>query len=521
MNEKNQTAKKNPNQSNFSPNTIAHTINLAIVGGGRACKFFLDLLLSESFTYLKINIIGVCDINPEAEGLVLAEKLGIYTTNNFQDLFKIKDLDSIIELTGKKEVLLEIIRLRPKGVGVLEHNIGRLMRRLFEVDQRLRSAEEQLVFEKNFSFFLIQQSTAAIVILNTDFEIVETNDPYLKAVNKSKEDVIGGYCYEISHGYKVPCSSSRPDMKCPLVETLRTGRSAHVIHEHPESGGHFKFCNLVTYPLRDQNGEIYQIIEVWRDITDQLSYRWDKRVKELKSDLQKLVQEDRMISLGKLVASCVHEINNPIQGLMTFTYLMQEILAEGKPNPEDLEQFKNHLSFMSKELERCGNIVSGLLSFSRETPREFKETDLNDVLNSVISLTRHKMELRNIDLTTRLYPGLLMIKGDDRELQQCFLNLIFNAIEAMVPGGGQLRIISELKRDKKNVRVEVQDTGYGISEENLEHIFDPFFTTKGEGKGTGLGLSIVYGVTKNHKGKIKINSKVGEGSSFVLEFPAL
>ncbi|MBW2671403.1 MAG: PAS domain-containing sensor histidine kinase, partial [Deltaproteobacteria bacterium] len=96
------------------------------MGGGKACKFFLDLLLSESFTYLKINIIGVCDINPEAEGLVLAKELGIYTTSNFQDLFKIKDLDSIIELTGKKEVLLEIIRLRPKGVGVLEHNIGRL-----------------------------------------------------------------------------------------------------------------------------------------------------------------------------------------------------------------------------------------------------------------------------------------------------------------------------------------------------------------------------------------------------------
>jgi len=520
MNEKNPTAKKNPDKSIFSPNTIAHTINLAIVGGGRACKFFLDLLLSESFTYLKINIIGVCDINPEAEGLVLAKELEIYTTNNFQDLFKIKDLDSIIELTGKKDVLLEIIRLRPKGVGVLEHNIGRLMRRLFEVDQRLRSAEELLVFEKNFSDFLIQQSTGAIVILNTDFEIVETNDAYLKTVNKSKEEVLGGHCYEISHGYKVPCSSSRPDMKCPLVETLRTGRSAHVIHEHPEPGGHFKFCNLVTYPLRDQNGEIYRIIEVWRDLTEQLSYRWDKQVKELKSDLQKLVQEDRMISLGKLAASCAHEINNPIQGLLTFSDLMQDILTEGKPSSEDVEQFKKHLSFMSKELVRCGNIISGLLSFARESPKEYKEIDLNDVLNSVITLTHHKMELRNVDLTTRLYPGLLMIKGDDRELQQCFLNLIFNAIEAM-PGGGQLRIISELKRDKKNVRVEVQDTGYGISKENLEHIFDPFFTTKGVGEGTGLGLSIVYGITKNHKGKIEMNSKVGEGSSFVLEFPAL
>jgi signal transduction histidine kinase len=305
-----------------------------------------------------------------------------------------------------------------------------------------------------------------------------------------------------------------------MVETLRTGMSSHVIHEHPHPNQGSTFCNLVAYPLRNHNGEIFRIIEVWRDITDKLSYSWTKQIKEIKSNLQTLVQEDRMISLGKLVASCVHEINNPIQGLMTFTHLMQEILAEEKPSPEDLEQFKQHLSFMSKELERCGNIVSGLLSFSRETPKEFKSIDINDVLNTVISLTRHKMELRNVTLTTRLYPGLLMIRGDEREMQQCFLNLIFNAIEAM-PKGGQLQIISELQSEKNNPRIEIRDTGYGIPKENLEHIFDPFYTTKREGEGTGLGLSIVYGITKNHKGKIKVNSNVGEGSSFVLTFPSL
>jgi signal transduction histidine kinase len=303
-----------------------------------------------------------------------------------------------------------------------------------------------------------------------------------------------------------------------MVETLRTGMSSHVIHEHPHPGKGSTFCNLNALPLLDENGEIHQIIEVWRDITEEVSNSWTKHIKEIKSDLQKLVQEDRMISLGKLVASCVHEINNPIQGLMTFTYLMQEILSEGRPRPEDIEQFKNHLSFMSKELERCGNIVSGLLSFSRETPKEFKEVDLNDVLNSVISLTRHKMELFNVELTTRLHQGLLIVQGDERELQQCFLNLIFNAIEAM-PSGGKLQIISELEKDNKNVRIEIRDTGYGISKKNIEHIFDPFFTTKGEGEGTGLGLSIVYGITKNHKGNISVNSRVGEGSSFVLTFP--
>jgi signal transduction histidine kinase len=128
------------------------------------------------------------------------------------------------------------------------------------------------------------------------------------------------------------------------------------------------------------------------------------------------------------------------------------------------------------------------------------------------------MELRNVHLIVQLCPEFLTIQGDERELQQCFLNLIFNAIEAM-PKGGKLQIISELDSEKKNARIEIRDTGYGIPKENLNNIFDPFFTTKGEGEGTGLGLSIVYGITKNHKGQISVDSKAGEGSSFVLAFP--
>jgi len=518
MKEKNQTNKYSTAKSLFLTDGMIHAINLAIVGGGRACKYFIEFIRDNPFPFLDINIVGVVDINPEAEGFVLAKELEIYTTTNFRDLFNIKELDSIIELTGRREVLLDIIRLRPKGVGVIEHNIGRLLRNLFDIDERLQLTEHQLIVEKMFSEFLIQQSTAAIVILNTDFTVVETNEAYLKAVKKSKEEVIGAHCYKISHGYSAPCSSSQPEMECPMVETLRTGISAHVIHEHLSPEGQLRYCNIVTYPLKDQNGEIFRIIEVWRDITYELSHRWDKKVKELKSDLQKLVQEDRMISLGKLMASCAHEINNPIQGLLTFSHLMQEILAEGNPSSEDLEQFKKHLALMSKELERCGNIVSGLLSFSRESTIEYKNIDLNEILEEVINLTCHKMKLRNVDLIARLSPGLLMIRGNDSQLQQCFLNLIFNAIAAM-PEGGQLHVLSKHDKAKKNVCVEIRDTGYGIPEENLDHIFDPFFTTKEAGEATGLGLSIVYGVTKNHGGNIKVNSKVGEGTSFVLDFP--
>ena len=501
-------------------NEISLSVNLGIVGGGKACKYFLELLGNDPFPYISINIVGVCDINPDAEGLRLAQKLGIYTTNDFKDLYKIENLDHIIELTGSREVMLEITRHRPKGIGVLEHNIGYLLRNLFDISQRLESMEQQLMVEKMASEFLIKQSAAAIVLLNPDFTIAEANEAYLKAVKKPKEEVIGSYCYQVSHGLNAPCSSSHPEMECPMVETMRSGISAHAIHEHPGPEGQPTYCGIVTFPLKNQNGEIFRVIEIWRDITEEFSYRWEKRVKHLESNLQKVVQEDRMISLGKLAASCAHEINNPIQGLLTFSHLMAELLADGKPSEKDLEQFQKHLALMSRELERCGTIVSGLLSFSRESKLEHISLDLNEMLQAVLTLTRHKMSLMSIKLITDLSLQGLMVKGDASQLQQCFLNLIFNSIEAM-PGGGELRVNSSCDSTNKLAQIQIQDTGSGIPKEKLDHIFDPFFTTKQAGEGTGLGLSIVYGILKNHKGEIQIESTVGKGSTFIVTMPTI
>jgi len=500
----------------YAPDKLA--LNVAIVGGGRACKFFLNLLENNPFPFLDIKIVAVCDINPDAEGLRMAQEMGIYTTQDFQDLFKIEGLDSVIEVTGSRGALLELIRLRPKGLGVIEHNIGRLLRSFVMLDQSLKSAQQQLLLKDMVTDFIMQHTNEPVVVMSPDFTISDANEAYLKTVERSKADVVGAHCYEVSHGLSVPCSDWAPGTGCPVEETLRTGQPAHSLHEHPTAGGKTIYCDMITYPIKNANGDIVRVVEICRDVTEELSSRINKRVEELKADMPKLIQEDRMISLGKLVSSCVHEINNPIQGLLTFCRLMQEIMAEGKPSQDDLEQFRSHLSLMSGELERCGNIVSGLLSFSREAAIERKDIDLNEILQSVITLTRHKMELQNIDLDATFSSIPLIIRGDINQMQQCFLNLIFNAFEAM-PEGGRLTMTSRLDTATKYARVEIQDTGSGIPDENLNRIFDPFFTTKGEGKGTGLGLSIVYGVVKNHKGNIEVKSELGKGSAFILTFP--
>jgi two-component system NtrC family sensor kinase len=495
-------------------------LNIAIIGGGRACRFFLEFLKKESLPDLDIHVLGVCDINPDAQGIQLARAMGIYTTQNYKDFFAIDNLDSILELTNSQELLLELIKQRPKGVGIVEHNIGRLLRLFFLTDQRMRSLEHQLLLEKMSSDILIQHSDAGILVLNTDFTVVEANEVFLKKVRKSREEVVGAFCYRISHGLDMPCPNARPDLQCPMIETLRTARSAHVIHEMPGVGFEAAYGNIVTYPLIDSHGQIIRIIEIWRDISDKIESSWGQRYKKLKREFDHLIQEDRMISLGKLAASCVHEINNPIQGLLTFADLMQSLLSEGRLGPEGVAEFREYLALMSTELERCGHIISGLLSFSRDKPSQCAIMDLNDIIRSVVDLVRHKMQIQGVALQIDLFPDPLLMNGDTHRMQQCMLNLLFNAMEAM-PNGGRLRITSKCDEKEKRIVVEIEDSGQGIAESDLDRIFEPFFTTKPDGQGTGLGLSIVYNVVKSHLGDIKVQNRQENGCRFTLTFPQL
>ncbi len=493
-------------------------LKLAIVGGGRACKFFLDMLDKESLSGLDIRILGVCDIDPEAEGLCLAAARGIFTTADFHDLFSIPGLNAIIELTNRRDVLLELVNHRPKGLGIIEHNIGRLIRHFFLTEERLKSTEAQLAGERMISDFLIRQARQRIMVLLPDLTIDDVNSAWLSALDRPREQVVGRPCHQIIHGLQAPCSHALFGYECPLLETLRTGESAHVIHEEPAVTGAPLYSEVVTYPVKNPAGEVVRVIEIWRDITRAISQRWEHREARLKSDLNRLVQEDRMISLGKLVASCVHEINNPIQGLLTFSHLIQAAVAGDTLGPADMVQMREFSALMSEELARCGQIVSGLLSFSREAPTVYRDTDLGAVLQGVIALTRHKMKLQNIDLTEDLDPGRLIVRGDKNLLQQCFLNLIFNALEAM-PTGGRLAVSARAGTEGCNACIQISDSGVGIPEDVVEHIFDPFFTTKPAGQGTGLGLSIVYGVVKDHGGRIRVTSRPEEGTRFVIYFP--
>ena len=198
---------------------------------------------------------------------------------------------------------------------------------------------------------------------------------------------------------------------------------------------------------------------------------------------------------------------------------MIKILGRGPLARENREKFQRYLELMGDETGRCSEIVSNLLAFSRKSKLEFRQIDIHELLQKCIMLSQHKLALQNIRLKTDLAKDVPVVSGDFNQIQQCIINLMFNAIDAMIPHGGTLTLGVSINSGRDMVEISIGDTGQGISNEDLTHIFDPFYTTKMEGKGIGLGLSTVYGVIDRHSGAINVESEPGKGSVFTVILP--
>ena len=233
--------------------------------------------------------------------------------------------------------------------------------------------------------------------------------------------------------------------------------------------------------------------------------------KKLQDTHLQLVSSEKMASLGKLAAGIAHEINNPLGGILIYSSLMMEDLPEEDPKRGDLAR-------IVQETGRCKEIVKSLLEFARQTEPKMEPTDINRAINDGLFFLVNQALFHNIQIIKKFDPFLPFVRGNASQLKQVFMNIIVNAAEAM-HGNGRLMITTSPAPDQKTVFVEFTDTGEGIPEENLTRVFDPFFTTKEVGKGTGLGLATSYGIVEDHGGKISVQSKVGEGTTFRIELP--
>ncbi len=250
----------------------------------------------------------------------------------------------------------------------------------------------------------------------------------------------------------------------------------------------------------------------------------EQKVEEKTADLERahrhMVTVEKMASLGNLAATVAHELNNPLEGILTFARLLMKRVKRNTLTEKELLQMHDELKLIADESLRCGNIVKNLLVFARHRGGSFGALSLNTVVDRCVMLMSHHARMHGIDVIVSRADDVVM-DGDSNQLQQALIALMSNAIEAMdSPGasGGTLKIEVQQQQPEK-VILRVSDTGCGMSNDVKAHVFEPFFTTKSEGKGVGLGLAVVYGIVQHHHGTILVDSRPGAGTTFTLTFP--
>ncbi len=361
---------------------------------------------------------------------------------------------------------------------------------LADSQAEMEKRTQELVEAKELSDNIIRSMSDAVVALDDSGRVTRVNDTVRQLFGFSREDLVG-------HSL----SAFLPEA---IQEQWRWG----LLRRRVEQEGTFRRIEMdwrsrdgALIPvevsgsvLRDRFGEVIGAVLVIRDL---------RELKRLESEL---IQAAKMSSLGRLAAGVAHEVNNPLSGILLYGDLLLEDIPKG-------DKRREHAGKIVELALRCREIVRALLDFARPSVSCTQPVDVGIVLRNVLRVLEPQEMFRNVEVKWDPAGSLPSILGDPTQLQQAFTNIMLNAVEAM-QGKGVLTIVTSPESDGPGVVVRISDTGCGIPEELWDGLFEPFFTTKAGG--TGLGLAITYEIVERHKGRIEVQSRVGEGTTFIL-----
>ncbi len=334
----------------------------------------------------------------------------------------------------------------------------------------------------------------SICIVDKDFRIIRANNGTTNLVDMEMDNITGKYSYEIFYGTGIPVD------ECPVVNCVE---SKKVQYAEIYSINLNRLLFITAFPRFDEKGRIINVVQVVRDVTEQRAFE------------DQLRTSYKMASLGRLTAGVFHEVLNPLNIISSHIQLLLIEAEKGSKAEEDLKSIQ-------EEIARIVKISDSLLRFSRKENSKAEETEINDILERVISIVEPELKLRSIKIIRKFDVNLPHVTANSGELRQVFLNLITNARDAMPDGGNIIVETQSLKKEERPfTRIQFIDTGNGIEEEVIENIFEPFFTTKEEGKGTGLGLSESYHIIENHGGILSVKSEIGKGTTFIIDLPVM
>ena len=276
---------------------------------------------------------------------------------------------------------------------------------------------------------------------------------------------------------------------------------------------------MVSQAFNDMLDNLQSATEELQNWSQQLEYKVQKKSEELGAAQNELIHIERIASLGKLASSVAHEINNPLSGILIYTKLIHKQLSNPDLDASKRESILKHLKLIENETKRCGEIVKGLLDFSRKEQEDFESKHLHKILQETYELMTHPIKIANINFLTNFTAKSDLIFCSPNQIKQACVAIIVNASEAVLDNGEI--IISTSNPDIDSIKIDISDNGIGIPEDDIPHIFEPFFSTKRDTSGIGLGLAIVHGIVKSHNGKIELKSELGKGTTISITLPII
>lgn len=315
---------------------------------------------------------------------------------------------------------------------------------------------------------------------------------------------------------------TRKKIKNPLNELIKVsiavanGDKSTRVEIKPNQLDDMRMVSVAFNDMLDNLHTANDELENW---SQQLEYKVQKKSEELGAAQNELMHVERLASLGKLSSSVAHEINNPLSGILIYTKLLHKQVSNPELYAAKKDTMLKHLKLIENETKRCGDIVKGLLDFSRKDQNDFEPKHLHEILQETYDLMTHSIKIANISFLKDLSAKSDLIYCNPNQIKQACIALLVNASEAVVENGEIL--IKTHNPDEDSVVFEISDNGLGIAPEDIPHIFEPFFSTKQDVSGIGLGLAIVHGIIQNHKGKIQVRSELGNGTTLSVTLPLI
>lgn len=372
----------------------------------------------------------------------------------------------------------------------------------------LREVQDSLTLQKRLLSTVLDMNPDLISLVDTRMVYQTANRAFAQNVGRTVDEIQGLNDFHLFS--EEEAERRNLEGRGVLLTGARVDRQERV-----ESTSDSKWFHVVQIPVHDESGHIVGLLRMDRDITDIKAYE------------QQLIQAQKMESIGKLAGGVAHEINTPLGIILGYAQLLKDDV------PADSQVWQD-LGIIEKQTQVCRKIVADLLGFSRQVESDKREMCFNNSVMEAISLVRHSFELDRVEIVSRLDDRYPIIYGDPEKLKQVWLNLLNNAKDALPASGGVIVVTTRLDTPKGIITLQVADSGSGIDVASQKKIFDPFFTTKAVGKGTGLGLSVSFGIVKDHKGEIRVESPIpddfempthipqkqmGPGTIFIVDIP--